>query len=374
MILGNAEKGSSQLDDSLVVTYGSDIKGPAAEARSFRMGFTPFPYEYTDEAVEYTYSNVNYHSDMVVHHFDGGVPWEEALNGSGLPLNTRLNLNKRIAYTDSGIAVYLAITPLSTYRDKMAEYWGEYENMELPQQWKDKKFSDPEVIGAYLNYCMFMVDKFEPQYFAYGIEVNMLGYHDPKAFEDYLVFLDSVYPALKSAYPDLPIFLTIQLETFNNNYDTQREVVESILPYTDYMAISTYPFGDFEDPAYIPDDWFSRLYNMAEEKPVAVTETSFPAEDLYLEVYDRTILGSPESQLEYLKLITDELASVDSRFLAWFVFRDYDALWKLMEEQGADEVFKSWRDTGLVDEEGHPRPSLGYWDKYLSLPYTGTQE
>ncbi len=31
-----------------------------------------------------------------------------------------------------------------------------------------------------------------------------------------------------------------------------------------------------------------------------------------------------------------------------------------MEEQGADEIFKSWRDTGLIDEKKNPRQALGY--------------
>ena len=51
------------------------------------------------------------------------------------------------------------------------------------------------------------------------------------------------------------------------------------------------------------------------------------------------------------------------------MIRDYDQLWKLMAENNADEIFKSWRDTGLINEDGDPRPALAYWDKWLSLPY-----
>jgi len=38
-----------------------------------------------------------------------------------------------------------------------------------------------------------------------------------------------------------------------------------------------------------------------------------------------------------------------------------------MEKQEADEIFKSWRDTDLLDEDGKPRRTLKYWDKWLSL-------
>jgi hypothetical protein len=372
LVLGNVSQGSSSnYDPDLVVTYDEDIAGglPAAGSRNFRMGFTPFPYEYTNKAVEFTYANVNYHSDIVIHHFDNGVPWDESLDDKKLPGNINLDLNSRISKTGPGKDIYLALTPLSTYREGLAGYWGESENMGLPEEWKHKSFDDPDVIKAFLNYCIFMVDRFDPEYLAYGIEVNMLGYHDPAAFEDYLVFLASVYPSLKSLYPHLPIFLTIQLETFNNNFDTQKYIMEALLPYTDYIAISTYPFGNFLDPGDIPADWFSRLYDMAPEKPLAVTETSFPAQDQYQESYGRTIKGNEEGQLEYMRLLFESMSVLDLRFLTWFVIRDYDQLWKVMEENNTDEIFKSWRDTGLIDEKGGPRPALGYWDRWLEIPH-----
>ncbi len=189
------------------------------------MGFTPFPYDFTNEAVEFTFANINYHSDMIVHHFNNGIPWEEALNDSKMGRNILYDLNNRISRTGADKDVYLGVTPLSTYRDQLAGYWGESENMELPDKWKSKSFSDPEIVRAYLNYCRFMIDKFEPKYFAYGIEVNMLGHHDPEAFRDYLVFVENTYVGLKSSYPDLPIFLTIQLETFNNDFKKQKDII-----------------------------------------------------------------------------------------------------------------------------------------------------
>jgi len=332
------------------------------------MGFTPFPYDFTNEAVEFTFANINYHSDMIVHHFDNGIPWEESLNDSKMARNILYDLNNRISRTGADKYIYLAVTPLSTYRDQLAGYWGESENMELPDKWKSKSFSDPDIIKAYLNYCRFMIDKFEPKYFAYGIEVNMLGHHDPEAFKDYLVLIENTYKSLKPSYPDLPIFLTIQLETFNNNFEKQKSIIESIIPYTDYIAISTYPFGNFADPGDIPDNWFSRLYDMAPEKPVAIAETAFLAEDLTLKIFNgNTIEGNQDYQASYLDLLFNQMAGIDCRFMTWFVIRDYDQLWLSMEEQGVDEIFKSWRDTGLIDEGGNPRLALEYWDKWLSL-------
>ena len=111
------------------------------------------------------------------------------------------------------------------------------------------------------------------------------------------------------------------------------------------------------------------LYNMAPGKPVAIAETAFLAEDLTLEIFNgNTIQGNQDYQARYLDLLFSEMAGIDCRFITWFAIRDYDQLWLSMEEQGVDGIFKSWRDTGLIDEEGNPRLALEYWDKWLSIP------
>ena len=375
---GPAVQGSkSSYSQEIIVNYGGAGEDGAEtvndhvlpETRPFHMGFTPFPYDFTQDALEFTYANINYHSDLVIHHFDNGIPWDEALENSDLPGNIIYDLNDRISRTGKDQQVYLALTPLSTYRDRVSDYWGKTQHMELTGKWKDKSFDDPELIQAYNNFCTFMIEKFDPEYFAYGIEVNMLGYHDPDAFEQYLVLVENVYGSLKESYPDLPVFLTIQLETFINHYGDQEAIVRSLLPFTDYIAISSYPFGNFSDPADIPEDWFSRLYDMSPEKPVAIAETAYLAEDLTLEIFNgNTIEGNQDYQVKYMDLLFNEMAGLDCRFITWFALRDYDELWLKMEEQGADEIFKSWRDTGLMDEMGNPRKALDYWDSWLSLP------
>lgn len=337
------------------------------EARSFYMGFTPFPYDSTPDAVAFTYGNINYHSDIIAHQLDNGVPWDEALIGSDYPKNLLRNLNDRISRTETGKKIYLAVTPLSTYRDGIAGIWGERENMELSGKWKYKSFNDPEIIESYLNYCNFLIERFKPDYFAYAVEANILGINNKEAFKDFLLFAEEVYKSLKNNYPELPVFMTFQLETFINNFESQEQIVKNLLAYTDIIGISSYPFGNFDDPADIPNDWFSRLYSIASEKPVAITETAFPAEDLQLNKLNRTIKGNPEWQFEYLGVLFNQMNSPDCRFIIWFAIRDYDLLWLKMQQQGADEIFKSWRDTGLIDENGKPRISLSLWDKWLSI-------
>jgi hypothetical protein len=45
------------------------------------MGVTPWPYDFTAAAQQYTYETIGAHTDLVAHHFDEGIPWPEALAG-----------------------------------------------------------------------------------------------------------------------------------------------------------------------------------------------------------------------------------------------------------------------------------------------------
>ena len=54
------------------------------------MGFTPFPYDITQQAVDDTYQNIINDSDLFSIHFDNGVPWNEALNDLPFPNNSMI--------------------------------------------------------------------------------------------------------------------------------------------------------------------------------------------------------------------------------------------------------------------------------------------
>ena len=111
------------------------------------------------------------------------------------------------------------------------------------------------------------------------------------------------------------------------------------------------------------DDLFS-----LSDKPIAITETGFPAEDFSIMGGSLTFESNPAKQDRY---ITQLLAQADRRgfvFIINFVLRDYDALF---DKTGGGDNNIAWRDTGLYDEDGHPRPALETWLAALARPYRG---
>jgi len=218
------------------------------------MGITPFPFDLTPQAVEETYRLIKEHTDLIRMYFDEGIPWTEAYEGKPYHPHVENEINSRLHRLQGDLKVYLAITPLSKIRDGLASYWGEKEDMERPGDWKNKDFDDPDVIAAYTNFCRYMIKKFQPDFMAYGIEVNLLALHNAPAFDKFLVLAERVYKTLKEENPELPIFLTIDIDSFYENEEKQREAVEKLLPYTDYIAVSSYPFTYKADPKELPED------------------------------------------------------------------------------------------------------------------------
>src|SRR5262249_7623736 len=140
----------------------------------------------------------------------------------------------------AGSAVYLAVTPLKLSRNDIAVYWGG--DAAGANRWKRRALDDPETILAYTRFCRRMIRTFKPDYFAYGVEVNMLAEANPRRFKQFEVLAKQTYETLKAENPDLPIFLTFQIDVYHKQRARQRPVITRLLPDSDFIAVSTYPY------------------------------------------------------------------------------------------------------------------------------------
>ncbi len=199
----------------------------------------------------------------------------------------------------------LSITPNALAdRNRLADYWASEEHLPLPDYWAGRAFDDPLVISAFLNHARFMIEQFHPDYFAYGIEVTCSnrGTAD-EAFRSLLRFAQQVYPTLKAAYPDLPIFLTMCATSLElDDPAVLQSANQQIIQYSDYIGLSIYPYlltpGAVDltgeaDPAQLPDDLFTRWAELDPAKPFVITETGYIAEALVVDELGITIRGTP---------------------------------------------------------------------------------
>lgn len=341
------------------------------QTRSFYIGFTPMPYEISEQSADYTYEKIESDADIINHHFDTGVPWDEALRDLPFHQNIVEDWNFRKTKTSPSHKVYLSVSPLNSLRTGLASYRGESLNMSLSPPWDSYTFSHPDVRTAYLNYCHRIIDFFEPDYFNMAIEANLFFVNKPDQWSSYLNFHELIYNELKKSYPDLPIFSSVAgaylLPDFidDNDHVEQRLAVLQLMAYSDYYGISFYPYlSTFLGNPY-PANTFDELFSISDQ-PVVISETGYAAQSFTMDAGSNviTIVSDQDKQQQYIKDLLQACERRKALFVINFAVRDYDQLWKQIGSPSGIDI--AWRDSGLYDENGVPRPALSTWKQYLA--------
>ncbi len=345
---------------------------PDPQARGYALGFTPWPYDASSEAVNFVYAEIISRGDIIAHHLDGGIPWQEALDGAAWPAAVEEELNTRVANTPSDKLVYLAVSPFNTARDNLAGYWNDSgTGQSLSAPWDGRDFDSEEVIQAYINFSNDAIDRFNPDYFNLALEASELALNDAVRFEKFIVFVQQVSESLRADYPNLKLMLSVAMKSpDSDNANIINTQVSKIVQYVDVVGVSIYPYVFFDhadkgDPDNLPENWLSQIQAVAAGKPLAVTETGWIAERLTVPAFSVDVVADEMDQDAYLRVLFDEAGELNVEFIVWFSIVDYDALWNGV--LGQDDVARIWRDTGLYDESLNPRVALARWQQQLDI-------
>jgi hypothetical protein len=353
---------------TLAILACGDGAGPVVRPRSFLMGFTDFPSGRTQAAVDDAYRILRDDADLVVYHFDDGVPWQEAATGAPYDPAVQARIAYQVAHRPAGHALLLDVTPIDFFRSGLALHLGASAREPLTPPWDTVGFGDSLVIRAFTAHCERMIQAYQPDYFAYGIEVNMLAEFAPAKWPGFVVLAESVSTTLKRNHPALPVFTTIQLELAYTHQATNGPAVLQALQWSDILAVSTYPYSLPAAPGDLPSNYFTGLAALAGGKPFAISETGWPAEPITAP-YPIVIPASPADQDAYVRRLLGDLDTMHGVFINWFISRDYDSLWVSDLQNSPDSALtRIWRDDGLYTGDGSPRPALQTWRGYLARP------
>lgn len=349
-------------------------------SRCYYLGLTPFPYDLSSvDKIEYVYDRIRTDADLMVHHFDNGIPWDQALAGTPYPSKVTDDWYFRKSHTPASHKLYVAVTPINGMRNDLAPAWNATgDNQPLAAPWSGYDFNDADVKKAYLYYCRSVIDYFKPDYIAVGVEVNLVKKLIPTRWDAYLELQSETYTALKILYPNLPIFVTLTGIDLVEGYSDaihadQVAALSQIIDHTDYYAISLHPFFAEVPGGSVPTDMADRIFSLnTKGKPACITETSFPAEELTMSALSPavTLAGTPEKQRYYFSYLLDEAQKHRLIFVVNFLVRDYDVLWSTPVPGGLgspEDINKAWRDTGFYDQDGNARPALEVWKARLAL-------
>ena len=291
------------------------------------MGFTPWPVDFNAAGLKRTYAFIREHANLVAHHFDGGIPWDPALNATDLPQHLLRDWQFRRTNTQRGSQVFVAVTPLNFERNGLATAWtNKGDNQRLPRAWRGKALNDPAVKTAYVNYLRRVIAYFDPDYLAIGIEANIVISNAPGLWNDYLELHTHAYREIKRSHPSLSVFVTVQYEHLRGiegdskkNLRFQRPGVASLMQHSDLLALSTYQYGTVHPNRMTAD---------------------------------------------FLKGLLQHATRLRFAFVVNWVAIDFDPGLKRLP-RSVREIAKAWVHTGLQTAAGADKPALTVWDTYL---------
>lgn len=346
-----------------LLLLGASSVGAAPQSRWFRMGFTGWPPEYSLEGLQRAARFLAKHGDLVSVMVNGGLPWQEALDGKPFPAEVQRRLQYR---PPAGHRLFLSVSLLDNDRRTLAPYFGERENMPLPAQWVGRPFDSPEVIGAATSFCLRCADEMKPDYMAIGVESNVLLSRDRVAWQAYKRLHRAIYKAVKARHPQLPVFFTTEMNHLMERATEARGTgqlaeVRDLMRSSDLFAMSYYPHMSSDTGWPIPADPFpvSRTFG----KPIAVSETGMSSRQVT--TLGVTLRGSPGDQRQYYEALLAAAERDRYRFVVTFAPIDYDRLLGALPKPSQD-LARVWAYTGLEEGGGEAKPALAVWDRWLA--------
>lgn len=347
---------------------------PAPVARSFYMGTTPWPADFTVNEVDSAYNFINNHCDIVSHHFDDGIPYEEAFYKRAMPAVLLQDILTRKTKTAAGKKIFLSVSALALNRTSRPDYYANAPAADsIKNYWRQLAFDDVKVVTAYVNYVDWLIGQLQPVYVNYGVESNSALWNAAD-FLKYKNFIAQAYQQLKVKHPGIPFFVSFMVDETNEGLNNATQ----LLPYTDFTGLSAYPYvtvsssaGGNTNPQNFPAGYFERFANLAPAKPLAFAETGYIAEDLIIPSFSLNKQGNAGWQKDYLEKVLQFCNERKAKLFIWFCHKDYDAGNTTLRTLGLyQDLFGFWEDTGLKNENGVERPAYASWISWMQKQKT----
>lgn len=357
---------------------GTLVVPPAAHAAGTRpclMGMVPFP-PVLNTGWDAAYQFIHEHGDVVALYFQDGVPWPQALQSSDMrsypqSLQGVWNFNRtmREGYL-AGQPLIVAFNPLDTTYRGLSSLWADYPRKPLPAPWATFAFDHPDVKQACLNYCIALVEFYQPTFLAIGVETNILLARLPSQWGAYLNLHEFLYGELKRRYPTLYVFASIQYEHMLGLHMDSARLVEQVkgfypdvlraearrlLRSSDLIALSTYPYMVADAP--FGPNWFQAAIELATElgKPIAIEQTGYTSKDL-VSPFNTVLPGSELLQAQFLWEVLMAALQYRFAFVINFIPIDYGT------NYGTSFEAMTWANTGLRNTDGTDKFALQIWD------------
>jgi hypothetical protein len=148
-------------------------------SRSFFMGTTPWPADFTEQELNNSYRFINDNCVMVSHHFDEGIPYEEAFaNNNSWPAKLQQDLATRLQKLAVGKKVLISSSALALNRTSKAPYSSQSTTVSgaVKNKWQAMNWDNDSLATAYVNFVSYMATTLNATWINFAVESNAFNW------------------------------------------------------------------------------------------------------------------------------------------------------------------------------------------------------
>jgi Glycosyl hydrolase family 53 len=201
---------------------------------------------------------------------------------------------------------------------------------------------------------------YKPPYLFLGNESDAYYEQNASDYANWISFYNSAYDAIKSASTDTMVGPVFNFEhmagtgALNGWTTAYWGALESHdLSKVDIIGVTVYPFLNYASPGLVLDSYLDPLISRIGSKPIAITETGWPAENLG--ALNPLWETSGEAQVTYLSRLDALLEGKNVKMVNWL------HLYAMQDTGGSPTEWRLFSSVSLRDISGNKRPVYDAW-------------
>jgi hypothetical protein len=229
-----------------------------------------------------------------------------------------------------------------------------------------RSITEPQVQQVYRQFVQALVSSIRPEYLGLAAETNLIrGASPPTVYAAVVQMANAAAAdvhAMSGTHPLL--YASVQADEgwgrllHNNTYQGVEQDFHDF-PFMEALALSSYPYFVFADPADIPSDYYTRLAN-GRTLPVLVVEGGWTSGAV------GTVQSSTEKQARYLRRQEQLLDAAKAVALFQLTYADLDLTNFPPLPPGS--ILPLFAQLGIVDTHLQPKPALASYDSMFARP------
>jgi hypothetical protein len=217
--------------------------------------------------------------------------------------------------------------------------------------------------SLFKNMLVDYVDTYQPPFIFIGNENSAYYEQNPTDYENWINFYNDAYDAIKTASPGTKVGTIFNFEhiagsgKLNGWTKTYWEAIDlHDLSKVDIVGVTLYPFLNYASADEVPVSYLDPLVSRISSKPIAITETGWPAEDFGN--LDLPWEESEQAQLTYLSKLEVMLEGNNISTVNWLF------LYPMEDPGGSPSDWELFGSISIRDSSGNKRPVYDPWLTY----------